>query len=156
MHLTEAECELYASNMGMSIIKLDHPTAAPPGCATNPTVPTRAWFNADLQSTAGCDTNSYKCICGLLSPPQPPPTSPPIQPLAVYQESGCETHITEAECESIADWYNRAFASADNNLAIPGCYSYTNNFGQTSQYFNSDFSSGRTCAESGFTCFCAL
>jgi hypothetical protein len=86
--------------------------------------------------------------------PPPPPARPPIQPMEVRASSGCQTHLSSQECESIAGWYNRAFYVTSNSLGMPGCYAYTNNFGQTSQYFNSDFSSGRTCAESGFTCFC--
>lgn len=86
--------------------------------------------------------------------PPPPPVSPPIQPMEVRPSSGCQTHLTQQECQSIAGWYNRFLSTINNNAAMPGCYAYTNNFGQTSQTYNSDTTGARTCAESGFTCFC--
>lgn len=114
------------------------------------------WAAAAAAACTGCPDIQ---ICPPAPPappalPPPPPTAPPIQPMEVRASSGCQTYLTSQECNSIAGWYNRGVGLLSTSLGMPGCYAFTNNFGQTNQYYNSDLTGGRTCAESGFTCFC--
>ena len=74
----------------------------------------------------------------------------------------CETHLTESECETHANnllGSMTSFYKQNNGDEIPGCYLDVSNFvalADAKMYFNSNFTSGRTCAESiVYTCFCA-
>ena len=72
----------------------------------------------------------------------------------------CETHLTESECETHANnllGSMTSFYKQNNGDEIPGCYrKISGGLGFPSIYFNSNFTSGRSCAESNvYTCFCA-
>lgn len=88
------------------------------------------------------------------APPPTPPSPPPIQPMEVKISSGCQTHLTETECRSVSGHQNKVMEILNTAAAMPGCYKYINPFGYASMYYNQNLTGARTCAESGFSCYC--
>lgn len=128
----------------------------------------RVFFNT---IGGGACSGTNMCLCGWTSPPPPepphapppssppssPPSFPPIQPIVVKSDSACQNHLTRIECELRAAHDGYVMQSLGSNpSAQPGCYKYVNIFGSITWYYNDDLGTGRSCVESGFTCYCGV
>ena len=160
VHLTQSECQLYASNNGRNFYTVDTPSYSY-GCLWIVGFSVSdAYFNANTANTnEECQVSGAagsRCVCGV-APSPPPPLSPPIAPF-VQSASDCQYgSISSAECSSEATRLGHAFFEVNDAGPYPeGCYLIDTGSVQVMQ-FNSATNTNTQCSQStAFTCFCLL